>query len=371
MLDDKRPLLLLVDDDETMRLAMRSALEDVYDIHESASGEAALAFLKEAATGVDLVLLDIEMKGIDGYETCRQMRHAGLLMPVIFVSVHDSLEERLAVFDAGGDDFVSKPYQANELLFKVKHSLDVIRLQSVTTQTITEAFESNVLLNFMRQAIRLVDYERLAKLVIETVSDYGVRCHLQVRSSNGTINLTAEGEPTELERSIIERAVAMGPEFRFSRRLVINKQYLSLLALNMPADPARAQRLTDYFNVLIESAEAIAETIELRQESAGRAETLMVASARSARVVENLREGYREQQMNTRFLLEELINEVERTYVHLGLTDRQEDTVSSTLRHSAEKILLLFDKGAEFDSQFAEVLDVLQPKQNQDADVWL
>jgi hypothetical protein len=139
----------------------------------------------------------------------------------------------------------------------------------------------------------------------------------------------------------------------------------------MPDDAERNRRLTDYIDVLVESAEAVAETIGMRRESAARAETLMVATAESFSSIESLREGYLTQQADTRKLLQELIDEVEHTYVHLGLTENQEETISSTLRKKADNILQLFDQSVEFDRKFAIVLDSLKPQTNANADVWL
>jgi hypothetical protein len=123
--------------------------------------------------------------------------------------------------------------------------------------------------------------------------------------------------------------------------------------------------------MLVESAEAVVETIAMRRESAARAETLMVASAESYSAIEELREAQIKQQSDTRLLLEQLISEVERTYVYLGLTENQEETVSTAMRTGADKILQLFDQWAEHDEKFQTVLASLRPKGNSNNDVWL
>jgi len=71
--------------------------------------------------GVDLILLDIEMPGMDGISTCRHLFGEGLDQTlVIFVSGHDDLEQRLAAYEAGGSDFIVKPYAPQELVRKVQ-----------------------------------------------------------------------------------------------------------------------------------------------------------------------------------------------------------------------------------------------------------
>lgn len=371
-----KPLILIVDDDPLVRSVLAAALEDCYNLQQAESGEAVLDFLKLHKEALpDLIFLDIEMHQLDGYETCKALRAAGHSMPVIFVSSHDSLEERLYGFDVGGEDFVSKPFDAEELQRKAqlavarKRSTD--SLQNVTVNILHEVGETGVLLAFLREAIHITDYERLAMLLLRSVGDYGLHCNLQLRHDDGTVTLTPSGAPNQLELSLLERATALDHKFRLGRRMVINYHFISLMVMDLPEDSERSRRLVDYIDVLVESAEAVAETIGIRRESAVRAEALMVASAESFGAIESLREGYRRQQADTQTLLHQLIGEVEHTYVHLGLTENQEETISSALRRSAERILRLFEQGAEFDRQFATVLDALKPQSKANTDVWL
>jgi len=373
---NEKPLVLIVDDEALVRSVLATVLEDSYTIQEAESGEAVLTLLQQPAQTVpNLIFLDIEMFQLDGYETCRALRAAGHTMPIIFVSSHDTLEERLRAFDVGGEDFVSKPFEPEELKRKarlaVQRNLSADGMQQVMQQTLHEVGETGVMLAFLREAIRITDYEALALLLLKSVNDYGVFCNVQLRHEDGIVTLTPSGAPTQLELSLFERATALDHKFRLGRRLVINYHFISLMVMDMPEDSERARRLIDYIDVLIESAEAVAETIGMRRESAMRAETLMVATAESYGAIESLREGYRRQQLDTQTLLHQLIEEVEHTYVHLGLTESQEETISSSMRRSAERILHLFAQGAEFDRQFAVVLDALKPQANTNADVWL
>ena len=373
---NEKPLVLVVDDEALVRSVLTTVLEDAYTLQEADSGEAALALLQRPGQVMpNLIFLDIEMLRLDGYETCRALRAAGHTMPIIFVSSHDTLEERLHAFDVGGEDFISKPFEPEELKRKarlaVQRNLSADGLQSVMQKTLHEVGETGVMLAFLREAIRITDYEALALLLLKSVSDYGVRCNVQLRHEDGTVTLTPTGAPTQLELSLFERATALDHKFRLGRRLVINYHFISLMVMDMPEDSERARRLIDYIDVLIESAEAVAETIGMRRESAMRAEALMVATAESCGAIESLREGYQRQQVDTQTLLHQLIEEVEHTYVHLGLTENQEETISSALRRSAERILHLFEQGAEFDRQFVAVLEALKPQSNTNADVWL
>lgn len=380
------PTAWVVDDDPTMRDILAIALGDHFEIQQAASGEEILERLvRRPAPGQaepSLVLLDIEMDMLDGYQTCQRLRKAGLDMPVLFVSSHDTLEERLLAFDAGGDDFISKPFDPDVVLVKAQRAharlvetrrieAEKSLLQETTLRILHEVGETGVLLDFLRDTMRVADYESLARELMRTVSDYGIQCHVQIRHGESPLTLTPEGIPSALEMSILEHAATLGTQFRLGKRLILNSDQVSLLVLNMPRDEAEALRLTGYLEVLVESAQAMAETIDMRQESAARAEALMVGSLESYCTLTDLRLGYSQQQIDTRLLLHEMIDEVEKSYVHLGLTDRQEAAVSETIRHSAEKILKLFELGVNIDRQFAAVLDSMKPKTSSAPEVWI
>lgn len=381
------PQAWIVDDDPILRQTLDIALGDDFGIRQIGSGEDALALLTASDAGPaaspELLLLDIEMGMLDGYETCRRLRAAGFDMPVIFVSGHDTLEEHLQAFGVGGDDFISKPFDPELVLHKARRAvaryLEIreseagkAALLETTQRILHEADETGVLLAFLRETLRMTDYAELATRLMHAVEAYGIQCQVQIRCEEGPLTITPSGLPTALELSIFERAIMLGREFRMGRRMIINYDFVSLFVINMPKSDEEAQRLAAYLNVLTESAEAIAETIGMRRESAARAEALMIGTAQSYSAIEELRDGYRKQQADTHLLLQELIDEVEKTYVHLGLTDRQEDTVSMAMRQSAEKILHLFEQGATYDQQFAAILDSLQPSSGQNAtEVWL
>lgn len=363
--------VLVADDDPVVQETLRIVLEGDFDVAIADSGERCLVAVAEAEP--DLVLMDIEMPGIDGYETCRRLR-ADYAMPVLFVSSHDTLEERLKAYDAGGDDFISKPFDGDLLVRKAKRIVamhsertrlaeEKSSLQQMAMGFLKNMGETGVLLDFIRKGIACLEYEDLARKLVQSMTEYGLTCHVQARYRGTRRTFTPNGEATPLEASIVDKCADLGRIFQFSRRMIINYDLVSILILNLPEDPEEIGRIRDNVAILAESAEAIAETIGIRKAAAAQAEALQTASRNSFHAVTELRELYRNQQAQTRVLMQELIEGVERTYVFLGLTDRQEETLSAALRKSADEVLRLFDLALEFDKRFDLILASLKPPQ--------
>ncbi|MEO6786125.1 MAG: response regulator transcription factor [Chthoniobacteraceae bacterium] len=116
------PLTALVIDDEIqIRRLLRVALEAAgYTVHDAASGQEGLQAV--AFRRPDVVLLDLGLPDLDGREVLRRLREWSEV-PVVILTVRDSEEEKVAVLDAGADDFVTKPFSTPELLARLRAAM--------------------------------------------------------------------------------------------------------------------------------------------------------------------------------------------------------------------------------------------------------
>jgi two-component system KDP operon response regulator KdpE len=113
--------ILVVDDDPQIRRVMRVTLTgQSYEVDDAKSGEEALDKVREQR--FDLILLDMNMPGIGGVETCRTIR-AQSEVAIIMLTVRDSESDKIEALDAGADDYVTKPYNAPELLARIRAAL--------------------------------------------------------------------------------------------------------------------------------------------------------------------------------------------------------------------------------------------------------
>ena len=113
--------ILVVDDDPQIRRVMRTTLTgEGYEVEDARSGEEALEKLR--ASRHDLMLLDMNMPGMGGLETCRQVRSTSD-MAIIMLTVRNTEEDKVHALDAGADDFITKPFGTPELLARIRAAL--------------------------------------------------------------------------------------------------------------------------------------------------------------------------------------------------------------------------------------------------------
>jgi len=118
---NERSEILVVDDEEEIRKVLTLLLSRQYIVHSEPNGMRALEFLRTHPS-TDLVILDIMMPGLDGVETCIEMRNFSNV-PVLFLTAKSAESDRVRAYSGGGDDFLPKPFSSVELLAKVSSLL--------------------------------------------------------------------------------------------------------------------------------------------------------------------------------------------------------------------------------------------------------
>jgi len=126
--------ILFIEDDHHIRAALKLALEDEgYEIIEAADGLKGLSAFD--STSVDLVLLDLRLPDLSGFEVCRLLR-AKSLVPIIIVTAQTDTHDLVAGLEAGADDYVTKPVVAKELAARIRAALRRTNLLSTAGSTI-------------------------------------------------------------------------------------------------------------------------------------------------------------------------------------------------------------------------------------------
>lgn len=115
------PRVLVVEDEENVRFVTVTALrQGDFEVQEAAEGREALRILADPALVPDLVVLDVMLPDLDGFEVCRRMRTDGIDVPVVFLTARDATVDRLRGLTIGGDDYLTKPFSVEELVARVQ-----------------------------------------------------------------------------------------------------------------------------------------------------------------------------------------------------------------------------------------------------------
>lgn len=125
--------LLFIEDDDAIRVALKLALEDEgYEVVEAPDGHTGLALFAEHEP--DLVLLDLRLPDMSGFEVCRQLRAASIV-PIIIVTAQTDTYDLVAGLEVGADDYVTKPVVPKELAARIRAALRRVHLHEATAAT--------------------------------------------------------------------------------------------------------------------------------------------------------------------------------------------------------------------------------------------
>ncbi len=143
--------IMLIDDDESLHVLVKRLMDDAgYAFCSAYGGEEGLRAL--AAEKPDLLLLDVMMPGMNGFDVCRQMREAGRRIPVVFLSAKGDIVDKSIGFKAGGDDYVVKPFSSDELMLRIeahlrRHRDDLAFAKAVTRGGSNKVGDLEILFN--------------------------------------------------------------------------------------------------------------------------------------------------------------------------------------------------------------------------------
>jgi two-component system alkaline phosphatase synthesis response regulator PhoP len=116
--------ILVVEDEEHLAIGIQFNLEaEGFQVTCVGDGRQALEQLSASETPVDLVVLDLMLPGMSGYDVCEKIRESGMQLPVLMLSARSLPEDRARGFDVGADQYLNKPFELDELISRVKSLL--------------------------------------------------------------------------------------------------------------------------------------------------------------------------------------------------------------------------------------------------------
>jgi len=365
-------LILTVDDQSVNFDLVKLALKNKYDLSYLASGEECLE--KMADIKPALVLLDVQMSGIDGYETCRRLKenNATKETPVIFVSALDNIEERVAGYEAGGDDYIVKPFLAEELVKKIDVALKNKQAQEKLKQDLSSATEGaitaitmsaelGVVLNFLGSCHKCKTFEELGQSVAETLNQYQLKSVMQIWDDEETVHVDSEGILRPLEISVLDKLKIQKRIYDFGARTAYNFPHISVLVKNMPLDdPDLYGRHKDNVALLIEGAEARLSSIIDEKLIEKQQQTLLDLVDATRTTLTHIDEKNHKNKISSSRIMNNLVIDIEQAFVSLDLGESQEIKIMDLIQNAANLANSLYDEGLEVDDELNKLVSRLE-----------
>jgi len=169
--------ILIVDDDADIRKVLSFLLKDEYKVSQAQDGPAAIAALQHSPD-IDLVVLDVMMPGMSGYEVCTAIR-AFSNVPILFLTAKAAEEDRISAYKSGGDDFLSKPFSQAEFMAKVSSLLR--RYKEYMGKPLAALAIDNLVVDLASHSVK-----NAGKEVLLTDTEYAILEHL-IKNRGSTV----------------------------------------------------------------------------------------------------------------------------------------------------------------------------------------
>lgn len=365
--------ILIVDDVTENIDVLVALLKSDYNVSAALNGKMALDIAKSDSPP-DLILLDIMMPEMNGYEVCKQLKSDPQLesISVMFVSAADTIDERLQGYDAGGDDYIVKPFNSDELKKKIKvllsHKSEVKQLATnaseamkVAMVAMTSAGELGNVLEFLSKSFSCHTLTELSEAILSSVGSNNLNCAVQISGKKIQINMSDNGIANPLEIAVIDKLKDIKRIYSFGTRTAINFPHVSLLIKNMPIDdPDLYGRIKDNIAILVEGAEERAKSIAVEDEVREKQESLKNIVLLTEQALREIDERNKEHKLSSTRIMEDMLQNIEEAFMRLGLTEEQEEEMITMVNRNIQEALSLYEEGLGVDEHLYTVMEQLQ-----------
>lgn len=364
--------VFVVDDDPMILDVLAANLEGACRWQTFSSAEACLKAV--AGGGPDLFLLDVTMPVMDGLTLCRYLKDDwdARDIPVVFVSSRDDPETRLLCYEAGGDDFIQKPFEPAELLSKLNVAGRILAekktlreqagyAQQTAMTAMVSMGELGVVLQFLSKSFGCNSVEELAAALLEAMRQYDLQSALQLRLGDEELTVSHNGRNLPLEVSVLNHVRESGRIFQFKSRCVFNYGGVSLLINNMPLDdPDRCGRIRDNGALLAEGADAKLRAIATEMLDRQRRAGIEGALPRLYSTLDGVQNNYRRNCFELTQVMIDFQEALTKAFIHLGLMERQEEMISGMANEFMLRVVGTQDASLEIVGKLEALADDLK-----------
>ncbi len=362
----------IVDDDSGVRMLLQHMLSKHFIVEAFESGEACLERTEQKSP--ELFLLDIELPGMNGYEVCRMIKDTPdwKNIPVIFLSGHDTPEDAWAGYDAGGQDFIAKPFDVGELyrkleiIFQLEETRVALQEQlkssdELSNVVLTNLDEYSTLIGFLRKLNECTEYQDVVNAVMNLIHTFHLEGVIQIRMRNLERTYSKAGENWPLEVAVINNVRTMDRIFMFKSRASYNFDHITILITNMPVnDPDLCGRIRDILAIVAESAEAKLVALQNVFDKSRMQDELHNLLQAIEQTVLTYSKNYEDARVKGSFHTARLLDDLLSTLAHVGLSEQHEEQILEMVKSRTYELVDLYDIAGATQATLVELINKLE-----------
>jgi CheY-like chemotaxis protein len=288
---------LAIDDDKLAHCIIEEALSSSCQLLHARNGEDGIRLAQKHQP--DIILLDVEMPGMNGFETCQKLKRLEETAntPVMFLSQKSDISERMRGYNAGAADYIVKPFECPELLARIEVLdnyrqqskqlvKDVQRAQITAEIAMTDSGDMGRIMRYVGQSYHAHDLDSLSSYFLEFFVPLQLEVALVFWYRGEAVFFSNEGTIQPIEQELLEKHRDGSRFVDFGRRTIINYPKVSLLVKNMPVDDAALYgRYKDLLPHLLEATNAKIKDMESSEDALNKVEQIgLIFEALSAQL---------------------------------------------------------------------------------------
>lgn len=367
--------VLVVDDDAVARKAVSKSLDDSFNIVMAEDGATALDLVQSEQP--DLILLDVEMPGMSGFEVCEKIKQdhlGGDDIPIIFISSLSSMSERLHGLEVGADDYLIKPFDPVMLRTKLTKLAEYRQMRDGLKQQLDDAnkaafqalsgtSEFGTAIRFVEKSHSIGTVELLASQFFKATDQFGLNCSLMIKGDGEPRFFTSSRTNpvvSPLEQELMTMLEAADRFNDFGTRTQINYPFTSLLIKNMPNDdPERYGRYKDLLPFMIEVANATIRSLNIESQLIEQSHNLGKSFEIVKQTLVQLTDALQVNQEDVADIMNKMLMELDEEIPRMGLDDDQESYLVRRIDGAVQDANGVLDRGSNLKGSIDNVIRLL------------
>ncbi|HEY7774097.1 MAG TPA: response regulator [Marinagarivorans sp.] len=343
--------VLIIDDDRFTQNVLSRSLCKHYQTRTADNG--AMGLRVANSWKPDIILLDVEMPGQNGYEVCDQLKHQESTrhIPVVFLSGKSSLRERMLGFEVGADDYLIKPCEPEFLQQKLSKVTDIYtkranlsqnawQAEQTALEAMSTSFELGKAVRFVEHSYSIRHKDTLAQALLEVTVELGLKCSVMFATKAGVQFYGSNAvRVSPIEEDLIKMMHSEQRFVDFGCRTLVNYPQVALLVKNMPLeDRPRYGRIKDTLPFVLGACDAKVRILDAEMALKSQNEHLTRSAVGLEKLLQHVSATVSQNQANVRAIMLDLTTELSLQLHKLGLEGDQEDYVLKQVDRAANRL---------------------------------